>query len=46
MHLADRQHIEIQLFLEALRRRPDYDFGGYAEASLKRRILSRQDRLC
>jgi chemotaxis protein methyltransferase CheR len=45
MHLTDRQGIEISLLLEALRRRHGYDFGGYAEASLRRRILSLQDVL-
>lgn len=39
MHLSDRQDIEVGLFVEALRRRHGYDFGQYAQASFKRRVL-------
>ena len=40
MHLTDRQDIEVALFTEALRKRHGYDFGQYAPASFKRRVLS------
>ena len=38
MHLTDRQDIEVQLFIQALRLRHGYDFTQYAPASLKRRV--------
>lgn len=38
MHLTDRQDIEVQLFIQALRLRHGYDFSQYAPASLKRRV--------
>ena len=42
MHDSDRQDIEIKLFLQALKLRHGYDFGGYAPASFKRRVLALQ----
>lgn len=39
MEEAKIQDIEIGLFLEALFRRHGYDFGNYAKASIKRRVL-------
>lgn len=39
MNTHDLQAIEMDLFLEALKRRHGYDFCGYARASLKRRVL-------
>lgn len=36
---AENQNIEIQLLLDAVYLKYGYDFRGYAEASLKRRIL-------
>jgi chemotaxis protein methyltransferase CheR len=38
MHLTDRQDIEIQLFIQALRLRHGYDFSDYVPASFKRRV--------
>lgn len=38
MHLFDRQDIEVQLFIQALKLRHGYDFAQYAPASLKRRV--------
>ncbi len=38
MKTADVEAIEVDLFIDALRRRHGYDFGDYARASLKRRI--------
>lgn len=38
MHLTDRQDIELNLFVQALRLRHGYDFSQYAPASLKRRV--------
>ncbi|HYD65016.1 protein-glutamate O-methyltransferase CheR [Azospirillum sp.] len=38
MKTADIEAIEVELFVDALRRRHGYDFGDYARASLKRRI--------
>jgi len=45
MHLSDRQDIEIELFLRALKLRHGYDFDGYAAASIKRRVQSLQTSL-
>lgn len=42
VHLSDRQDVEIELFLQALRLRHGYDFSGYAPASFKRRVLALQ----
>jgi chemotaxis protein methyltransferase CheR len=42
MHSSDRQDIEIELFKQAIRLRHGYDFGGYAPASFKRRVLALQ----
>lgn len=42
MDFAQRQEIEIELFLHALERRHGYDFRGYAPASLKRRVRALQ----
>ncbi|MGQ0529262.1 MAG: CheR family methyltransferase, partial [Panacagrimonas sp.] len=42
MHASDRQDIEINLFLQALKLRHGYDFGGYAPASFKRRVQALQ----
>jgi len=39
MTRAEIEAIEVELFVEALRRRYGYDFGDYARASLKRRVL-------
>lgn len=38
MHLIDRQDIEVQLFIQALKLRHGYDFTRYAPASFKRRV--------
>lgn len=38
MKANEIRNIEVDLFLEALRRRHDYDFSHYAKASLKRRL--------
>ena len=40
MKTADVEAIEVDLFVEALRRRYGYDFSDYARASLKRRIAA------
>ncbi len=42
MHASDRHDIEIELFRQALKLRHGYDFGGYAPASFKRRVLALQ----
>ena len=42
MHPSDREDIEIALFVQALKLRHGYDFGGYAPASFKRRVLALQ----
>ena len=40
MHLTDIEDIELDLFIEAMRRRHGYDFANYAHASFKRRVLA------
>lgn len=40
MHQQNLEDIEIDLFIEAMRRRHGYDFSHYARASLKRRVLA------
>jgi len=39
VNAAGIEAIEVELFVDALRRRHGYDFGNYARASLKRRIV-------
>lgn len=41
----DIDEIELDGFVAAMRRRHGYDFGGYARASLKRRVLGLSDWL-
>lgn len=43
MDLRERQQIEIELFVQALRLRYGYDFSGYAQASFDRRVRSLLD---
>lgn len=40
MHQPNLEDIEIDLFVEAMRRRHSYDFSHYARASLKRRVMA------
>ncbi len=40
MHHPSLEDIEVDLFVEAMRRRHGYDFSHYARASLKRRVLA------
>lgn len=40
MHHPTLEDIEVDLFVEAMRRRHSYDFSHYARASLKRRVLA------
>lgn len=40
MHQPTLEDIEVDLFVEAVRRRHGYDFSHYARASLKRRVLA------
>ncbi|BCA56057.1 chemotaxis protein CheR [Nitrospira sp. KM1] len=44
MRDATAQDIELDLLLEAIYRTYDYDFRGYARASIKRRVLQAQER--
>lgn len=39
MKVQDIEAIELDLFIEALRKRYSYDFSSYAKASFKRRVL-------
>jgi chemotaxis protein methyltransferase CheR len=36
--IGESEQIEVDLFLEAVRRRYGYDFGGYAQPSIRRRV--------
>ncbi|WP_250858505.1 CheR family methyltransferase [Oceanirhabdus seepicola] len=42
--ILDNEDIEIQLFLEAIFQKYDYDFRDYSRAHIKRRILSKKVR--
>ncbi|HEX4872904.1 MAG TPA: protein-glutamate O-methyltransferase CheR [Nevskiaceae bacterium] len=42
MNPAEIDDLELDLFVEALRRRHGYDFSGYVRASLKRRVQALQ----
>lgn len=42
--LAETEHIELRLLVEAIFQKYHYDFRNYSEASLKRRLLQARDR--
>lgn len=43
MRSSELRAIEVELFIEALKQRHDYDFSQYARASLRRRVQSLAD---